>query len=289
MQALLPACRMLRPSSGDSPLCLAAQAHVHVSLCRLLSVAGLELECGRRADYVRWCGELSACVSERALHGKDNFAGRFLLTDTLYFLTTETGICYDETRMNRCHDLLIGLMEGNESFLMAPDACRIEPALARCLEAYFYPQLDADDAWPSLLQAIFASWCASLSPDKGWTDITDDLAWQRVETLNRYSYLFLDNTYDTAVRQAYACYARRMPVADTSTPALYACYQAMSQGHLLADGEALATRVAAVLRQRLSQYPVGSAEACCCLAVCVEQLCRSILLDCRKETMRCTA
>ena len=156
LQALLPACRMLRPSSGDSPLCLAAQAHVHVSLCRLLSVAGLEPECGRRADYVRWCGELSACVSERALHGKDNFAGRFLLTDTLYFLTTETGICYDETRMNRCHDLLIGLMEGNESFLMAPDACRIEHVISdesfeRLKEAAFRNQ---DNEISALSKAI---------------------------------------------------------------------------------------------------------------------------------------
>lgn len=289
MQALLPACRLLRPSLDDSPLCLVVQAHILVSLYRLLSVAGLESECGRRAEYVSRCDELAACIADKILYGKDSLADRFLLTDTLYFLTTETGTCYDASRMNRCHDLLIGLMEGNESFLMALDACWTEPALARCLEAYFYPQLDADDAWVGLLHTIFARWCASLSPDKGWTGVPDDLAWQRIETLNRYSYLFLDDTYDATVRQAYACYARRMPVADTSTPALYACYQAMSQGHLLAEGKALAARVAAVLRQRLSLYPAGSAEACCCLAVCVEQLCRAILLNYRKETMRCTA
>lgn len=289
MQALLPACRLLRPSLDDSPLCLVAQAHIQVSLYRLLSVAGLEPECGMRAEYVRRCDELTACIVDKILYGKDNLADRFLLTDTLYFLTTETGTCYDASRMNRCHDLLIGLMEGNESFLMAPDACRIEPALARCLEAYFYPQLDVDDEWVGLLHAIFARWCASLSPDKGWTGVPDDLAWQRMETLNRYSYLFLDDTYDAVVRQAYAVYARRVQVADISTAALYTCYQAMSQGHLLAGGDALAVYEAAVLRQRLSRYPAGSAEVCCCLAVCVEQLCHTILLDCRKETMRCTA
>lgn len=289
MQALLPACRLLRPSLDDSPLCLASQAHILVSLYRLLSVTDLEPECGRRAEYVRRCDELAACIVDKILYGKDSLADRFLLTDTLYFLTTETGTCYDASRMNRCHDLLIELMEGNESFLMAPDACRIEPALARCLEAYFYPQLDADDAWTGLLHVIFTRWCASLSPDKGWTGVPDNLAWQRMETLNRYSYLFLDDTYDAVVRQAYAVYARRMQVADISTAALYTCYQAMSQGHLLAGGDALAVHVAAVLRQRLSRYPVGSAEVCCCLAVCVEQLCHTILLDCRKEAMRCTA
>ena len=289
MQALLPACRLLRPSLDDSPLCLASQAHIQVSLYRLLSVAGLEPECGKRAEYVRRCDELVTCMADRILYGKDSLADRFLLTDALYFLTTETGTCYDASRMNRCHDLLIGLMEGNESFLMAPDACRIEPALARCLEAYFYPQLDADDAWAGLLHVIFTRWCASFSPDKGWTGVPDDLAWQRIETLNRYSYLFLDDTYDAVVRQAYAVYTRRVQVADISTAALYTCYQAMSQGHLLAGGDALAVHVAAVLRQRLSRYPVGSAEACCCLAVCVEQLCHTILLDCRKEAMRCTA
>lgn len=289
LQALLPACRLLRPSLGDSPLCLVAQAHILVSLYRLLSVAGLEPECGMRAEYVRRCDELAACIADKILYGKDNLADRFLLTDTLYFLITETGTCYDASRMNRCHDLLIGLMEGNESFLMAPDACRIEPALARCLEAYFYPQLDADDAWTGLLHVIFARWCASFSSDKGWTDVPDDLAWQRMETLNRYSYLFLDDTYDAVVRQAYAVYTRRMQVADISTTALYTCYQAMSQGHLLAGGDALAVYEAAVLRQRLSRYPAGSAEFCCCLAVCVEQLCHTILLDCRKEAMCCTA
>lgn len=289
MQALLPACRLLRPSLDDSPLCLASQAHIQVSLYRLLSVAGLEPECGRRAEYVRRCDELAACIVDKILYGKDNLADRFLLTDTLYFLTTETGTCYDALRMNRCHDLLIGLMEGNEAFLMAPDACRIEPALARCLEAYFYPQLDADDAWVGMLHVIFTRWCASFSSDKGWAGVPDDLAWQRIETLNRYSYLFLDDTYDAVVRQAYAVYARHMQVADTSTTALCTCYQAMSQGHLLAGGDALAVHEAAVLRQRLSLYPAGSAEACCCLAVCVEQLCHTILLDCRKEAMRCTA
>ena len=152
----MPACRLLRPSLDDSPLCLASQAHIQVSLYRLLSVAGLEPECGKRAEYVRRCDELVTCMADRILYGKDSLADRFLLTDALYFLTTETGTCYDASRMNRCHDLLIGLMEGNESFLMAPDACRIEPALARCLEAYFYPRLDADDAWTGLLHTIFA-------------------------------------------------------------------------------------------------------------------------------------
>lgn len=280
---------MLRPASGDSPLCLSAQAHVHVSLCRLLSVTGLEPECGSRADHVRRCRELAGFIAEKALPASGSWADRFLLADTLYFLTMEAEPFCDAARMNRCHDILIGLMEEYTPLWGTPGDCRVEPALCRCLEAYFYPQWEADDAWAVQLRGILEQWCDTLSTEGEWAGLPDAVAWQRLETLNRYSYLFLDTAFDAAVRRACACYVRRTAANSLPVEALYACHVALSQGHLLAGYEACAARVAALLGQRLSRLTPASADGCCCLAVSVEQLCRTVLLACRKELCRCTA
>ena len=88
---------------------------------------------------------------------------------------------------------------------------RIRIALCRCLTCYFYqPCPDREDPWFAYLTATADAWAAAFSPVRGWEGLRLTEALERIEVMNRISYMLLDHSRDAVIRRAYNHYARRM-------------------------------------------------------------------------------
>ena len=88
---------------------------------------------------------------------------------------------------------------------------QIRIALCRCLTCYFYqPCPDREDPWFAYLTATADAWAAAFSPVRGWEGLCLTEALERIEVMNRISYMQLDHSRDTALRRAYEHYAHRL-------------------------------------------------------------------------------
>lgn len=98
-----------------------------------------------------------------------------------------------------------------DCFAPAESDSRMSVALCRCLTCYFYqPCPDRDDEWYAYLMATANAWAASLSPDGSWEGLPLTEALDRIEVLNRISYMQLDHSRDDVLRKAYNHYAHRV-------------------------------------------------------------------------------
>ena len=98
-----------------------------------------------------------------------------------------------------------------DSFVPAASDGRVCTALCRCLTCYFYQSPSArDDEWFAYLTATADAWAAAFSPVRGWEGLPLDEALERIEVMNRISYMLLDRSRDALLRRAYDYYARRM-------------------------------------------------------------------------------
>ena len=88
---------------------------------------------------------------------------------------------------------------------------QIRIALCRCLTCYFYqPCPDREDPWFAYLTATADAWAAAFSPVRGWEGLRLTEALERIEVMNRISYMLLDHSRDAVIRRAYGHYARRV-------------------------------------------------------------------------------
>ena len=88
---------------------------------------------------------------------------------------------------------------------------RIRIALCRCLTCYFYqPCPDREDPWFAYLTATADAWAAAFSPVRGWEGLRLAEALERIEVMNRISYMLLDHSRDALLHRAYDYYARQM-------------------------------------------------------------------------------
>ena len=101
----------------------------------------------------------------------------------------------------------------------APTGCSglLQTSLCRCLTDYFYgsPSPEADE-WYRHLQSVADTWQSSFLPSVGWGGASPEETLERVEVLNRLSYMFLDASRDSVVRMGYEVCASLM--RQTSAP-----------------------------------------------------------------------
>ena len=101
----------------------------------------------------------------------------------------------------------------------APTGCSglLQTSLCRCLTDYFYgsPSPETDE-WYRHLQSVADTWQSSFLPSVGWGGASPEETLERVEVLNRLSYMFLDASRDSVVRMGYEVCASLM--RQTSAP-----------------------------------------------------------------------
>ena len=95
----------------------------------------------------------------------------------------------------------------------APTGCSglLQTSLCRCLTDYFYgsPSPETDE-WYRHLQSVADTWQSSFLPSVGWGGASPEETLERVEVLNRLSYMFLDASRDSVVRMGYEVCASLM-------------------------------------------------------------------------------
>ena len=115
----------------------------------------------------------------------------------------------DFRRMERWYEAAERAVEG--SFATARNNGMVRTALCRCLTCYFYlSHAERDDEWYAYLTQTADEWTASLTPEGLWEDITIPEALERIEVMNRISYMLLDHSRDADIRRVYNCYAKRI-------------------------------------------------------------------------------
>ena len=95
----------------------------------------------------------------------------------------------------------------------APTGCSglLQTSLCRCLTDYFYgsPSPETDE-WYRHLQSVADTWQSSFLPSVGWGGASPEETLERVEVLNRLSYMFLDASRDSVVCMGYEVCASLM-------------------------------------------------------------------------------
>ena len=115
----------------------------------------------------------------------------------------------DFRKMDRWYALAEQVVQ--DSFAPAASDERVRTALCRCLTCYFYqPSPDRDDPWFTYLTATADAWATAFSPDRGWDGLPLAEALDRIEVMNRISYMLLDRSRDALLRRACDHYARRI-------------------------------------------------------------------------------
>lgn len=167
-------------------------------------------------------------------------------------------VVVDFQRLDRWYAAAERVVEG--SFALAESDGLLRAVLCRCLTCYFYQMPSAqEDEWYAYLMSTADDWASSLSPSGHWEGLPLDEALERIEVLNRISYMLLDHTRDAAVRLAYAGYSPLVStLAQAPVPVLECWYALCTAGNVLPLNRASALRTARRL-YRLGRRKYGRA------------------------------
>lgn len=157
---------------------------------------------------------------------------------------------------------------------------RLRIGLCRCLSDYFYFDPSAeDDSWFLFLRDTVRGWSGSFSPLTGWPGLSLPDALERVEVMNRYSYMFLDSSCDAVTASAYGFYRSAFFRSPSSSYDLCSLLHTLSlEGHALPLDEGLAEDIVSRLSLHVRQSP-GAREAELCLLSCRAASCAFCRLE----------
>ncbi|WP_297930568.1 hypothetical protein [uncultured Alistipes sp.] len=281
LQALLRLFMERTPTAESRVGELLALVRVYASMHGFTTICG-DAGFGRPADYARRAGELFPLLLGRVAATTD-FALRARLVSALFFLSGETSFSYDSDEAEACREAALALLDDYVREERADDlACA---AVCRCIADLCYPEGCGCEEWLSRLSGRVARWASALDDQGRWADADLRLAFERVEVMNRYSYMFLDDGFDGAVRRAYDHCASQLATCCEVGPGqlalLRAAYDAARQGNACAAGRATADRIAADLA-RWADAPAPEADPAACdarlgaLALVLDNLCEAI-------------
>ena len=246
--------------SSGSVSCLLSMGRICISLYRLCAVSGGSWGGGKASDYASLSSRLFEVILQRVSVPGLPLAKRAQLADALYALARETGKSYDPVLAHLCDTGVFGVLrDWNPASGEVLDA-DTEVAVCRLLESFFYPELWEEDDWCVFLQSTLQGWCASLSSDGCWMGLPAWQSWQRIAVLNRYSYLFRDDRYDSGTCLAFRGQTARLSFPWDNLPLTEACLDACLPGHLCVWPQAVWHGLSDELQRQREKYPIGSDE-----------------------------
>lgn len=278
LTGLLPRLLSVAPSPADSVLRLLACTRLYAAVSRLQAVGAAGRVCpDRRAHDSRVSGLLRV-LRERLSRPGLSPVDKARLATAYYDLRFEavpfSAPGPDEPFLEAVSSLMDRYPSAEE------DGAPAEAAVCRCLACYFYPDLWEDDEWACLLTDTVRRWASCLRPDGTWEGLTAAGALERIEVMNRYSYMFLDGRHDETVRRACGHYLRlvtfRAPLEEGGElRCLSLCQDLLLQGNACPRDAARARSLAARFSElsRLSA-PHGDeafyASSCLAVHLCEE-------------------
>ena len=205
LKELLARLLSVAPSPADSVLRLLAYARLYAAVSRLQAAGAAGRVCPDRRAHDLRAASLVRVLRERLSRSGLPLVDKARLAAAYHDLRSEAFPFRSSGSDEVFPEAVSSLMDRYSS--AAEDGVLAEATVCRCLACYFYPDLWDDDEWACLLSGAVRRWASRLRPDGTWPGLTDVEALERVEVMNRYSYLFLDGRFDGAVRRACGRYA----------------------------------------------------------------------------------
>ena len=242
-----------------------------------------------RVGYPEWEGaSAAACV--RTGHGLFDLmlrmtgqscptADKLELISEMYGLLNGISPCPDQSRSRLWDDAAADALEAYFRDRAAIPSAREQTAACLCLLDWFYFMEDVEDEpWMQYLKATVNTWAASFNPEEGWRDTATETALDRLEVLNRNSYMLLDPAHDSTVRAAFLHYSRKAADSPTlSHTALGRLYDLATGGDSLPGEQEAAHTAASGLSRLESTSAPGSDTRLYCTSYRIVDLCRSIM------------
>lgn len=277
------------PTASDSILKLQSLARVYIALYRLQAVNPTRKESGTQREFTRKVNLLFQLLFEKASHIRD-FAGRSRLLSTLFSLIYGTACASDVEKDNRCRTAVVSLMREYEEAWQTSATDRMNEkaiiGICRCLTDFYYPssEEEEEDEWFLLLKHTLAQWSETLSADGSWKDVSDPLALERIEIMNRNSYLLLDSDYDEPIRRAYRYYSRHILLRPSTNPDVLTelsvlgwLYETAMQENVYGADRQTVKQIMDRMSECSDRSPQGSDERLFCLSYQIDHLCEEIL------------
>lgn len=258
LQALLRLFMERTPTTESRVGELLALVRVYASMYGFVTVNG-DVGFGRPADYAARAEALFPLLLRRA-DETDDFTLRARLVSALFFLSGETSFSYDSAEAGACREAALALLDDYARAKRPDDlACA---GVCRCIADLCYPEGCGCEEWLGRLAGRVEQWASALDGEGRWADADLRLALERVEVMNRYSYMFLDDSFDGAIRRAWEYCASRFPscgcVDAEQLPLLCVAYDAALQGNAYAVDRAAADRIASSLERWAATPAVGA-------------------------------
>lgn len=168
-----------------------------------------------------------------------------------------------------------------------------ETVVCQCITDLLYPGPDSDDEYFRYHQARIAAWVGSMAPDGSWRDVSVDIALERIGTMNRNSYMFLDKSCDRQIRQAFGYYRKSLLIPSDPgnfdanyLPALGRLYDVAMQGNAYPIDRDLIPRIVLFMQEYGALLP-GRADAWYfCTSYTVKAACEQITDLLQSEIMQ---
>lgn len=247
LKTLLPELQRSTLAERTNPS-LVSLAKAYAALCRLVSFHAPEAGYCDRDTCFRKIDALFHVLSARC-GGEPDTVLRARMIRAMFTLVVDTVPAVDFTKRCACcsaADTLIG------DYLKTSDTDPLkQAAVCQCLTDLLYPGPDADNAYYLYLQECIAAWASSMPSDGRWPGIPEEVALERIDVMNRNSFMLLDKRFDEAICRAFRFYNEsvRIPIGPGSLypdrlPLLGRLYDAATLGNAYRIDTHAAARIA---------------------------------------------
>lgn len=285
----------IRPKDSDSIIRLLSFARISVALYRLVAVNALDATFGDRREYTRRSNELFRLLYEKMERTTD-WVEKSRLISALFLLASETSSTYDPKRGGLCSQAVTRLLVAYKKVEEKNEL--VEICLCRCLTDFFYPleENDESEEWFVFLKQTLRRWAETLSDDGSWRGLSDNQAPERIGVMNRSSSLFLDEAFDTQIRNAYGYYSTHIPIRKNRSETdsteenndlytLTRLYDVARQGYVYPVDRVTAHKIATAIDKWHQQFPPGSDDWFFSLSYLIDNLCEGIADDRQEELL----
>lgn len=279
----------IRPKAEDSPQRLMSLSRAYLAVHELLMTGYPAWE----GVSTRACTELGDRLFKAMLQKTAQdcpTAEKLRLISEMYGLLNGTSLYMDGSKNDIWNATAAKVLEAYLDGSNTDTDTSAEAAACLCLLDWFYLMEDVDDdPWMEYLKTTIGAWSASYTPE-GWTDTGFETALERIEAMNRNSYMLLDPSHDGTVREAFLYYSRKAAASPTLPhTALGRLYDIATGGDSL-PGELETGHFAATgLRRIESASAPGSDTRLYCTSYRIADLCRELIREMQADAIAAIA
>lgn len=290
LRTLFTAASQIRPATSDSTQKLLSLSRIYLSVSELV-----------QTGYPAWDGVSAGLCSElgdglfkvmlQKAGKKGPVAERLLLVSSMYDLMNGTELYPDSTKRGQWDRIAAKAIDDyfhDRSRDHGTDDA--DTAVCLCLLDWFYFSEDAeDDPWMKHLKTTIGSWNRSFTAE-GWKDTDIETALDRIEIMNRNSYMLLDPTYDSTIREAFLLYSKKADTAPTLPCSIIGkLYSLAVGGDFLPEEEETARRMAARLQNQESVDSEDSDSRLYTVSFRIAVLCQELLRKIQEDAIAAIA